>query len=103
MTISILQLWQHQLRPDDPLTGIVYFVADVVTYRSDPEAFVAVSQSADTRRYGFPENAVGSGSGAGLTNVSARGAAIGEAVERYVSCIASIETAFFGSTTEAKK
>jgi ribosomal protein S12 methylthiotransferase accessory factor len=89
-------------RPDDPITGIVPFVAETVIERGDPSVFVAAARIADLTAYGMSSSA-SDGSGAGLSAAAARGAAIGEAVERYACAIVHPEDLVFGSCAELRR
>jgi ribosomal protein S12 methylthiotransferase accessory factor len=87
----------------DPYTGIVPSVIDVEMERGDPDIFVAVAEAADTRVYGFPGKVAGSGSGAALSHQAARGAAIGEAIERYALSLVHPEDLHFGSYSDLSR
>lgn len=82
------------------VTGIVKSTIEVQLERSDPNVFVVVAQTVDTAVYGFPTTAVLHGSGAGMTWVAARGAAIGECVERYACCFPDSGEWIYGSYNE---
>jgi len=84
----------------DGLTGLIPYLGEVPTLRGDPDVFVAVTHTADLVAYDLQPGAEINGSGAGLTAAAARGAAIGESVERYASCIIHPERLIYASARE---
>lgn len=95
-------MMQNLLAPPEPValsnvSGIVRHVVQAEMNRGDPEVFVLAAQTANLRAYGMPHEASSDGSGAGLSYAAARGAAIGECIERYACGIVHPETLLFGS------
>lgn len=81
----------------DPITGLLPYVAIAEMEKGDPDVFIAAADTVNTKLYGFPQEVTSKGSGAGLTYESARGAAIGEGIERYAFSIIHPEDLIFGS------
>jgi len=81
----------------DPLTGIAAYLVEAEMDRADPDVFIVAADTADIRQYGYPLPVAGSGSGAGLTYAQARGAAVGECLERYAFSVVHPEELLFGS------
>lgn len=77
--------------PVSSLIGIVTYVVDVEMRRGAPEVFVSAAKGPDMALLGHPTGANISGSGAALGPESARGAAIGECLERYAASIVDDE------------
>jgi ribosomal protein S12 methylthiotransferase accessory factor len=76
----------NEANPIDPMVGIVTYLTEVLLNRGDPDLFVAAAQGSNPEGGGSdaqPNTVIGSG--AGLTWESARGAALGECLERYAS------------------
>lgn len=67
--------------PVSSLVGIVTFLTEVLLQRGDPDVFVAAAQGPP----GSAASGVTVGSGASLTWEGARGAAVGECLERYAA------------------
>lgn len=75
-----------EANPIDPMAGIVTFLTEVLLNRGDPAIFVAAAQGSNPLAGGFdPQPNTVIGSGAALTWEGARGAALGECLERYAS------------------
>src|SRR5215813_10968754 len=85
------------------LTGIVPFLIEAKTDRGDPEVFVTASEPSNHRLFNLPDEIVAAGSGASLTFEGARGATVGECVERYVFSVVHPEELVFGSYDELHK
>lgn len=83
--------------PVDPIVGIIRSLYELEIYKSDPEVFVVTAQLSDISLHGLKSNAVLNGSAAGLQKKSAYWAAIGEACERYASCIVDPANFYIGS------
>lgn len=83
--------------PVSPLIGIVSYITDVELLRGAPEVFVTAARGPDMNVLGYPTGANIAGSGAGLSWEAARGAAVGECVERYCASIVDSDDLLIGS------
>ena len=72
--------------PVDEETGIVRWLVDISDDPGEPAIFNCSTKMADTRRF-MPLGCFDSNGGAGLTREQARGAALGEALERYCASV----------------
>jgi ribosomal protein S12 methylthiotransferase accessory factor len=70
--------------PLDAETGIVRWVVDIADDPGEPAIFNCSAKMAETRTF-MPLGCFDANGGAGLTREAARGAALGEALERYCS------------------
>lgn len=83
--------------PVSQMTGIVTFLTEVELNRGEPEVFVAAARGPDMHLLSYKTGAGIVGSGAGLTWHAARGAAVGECLERYSSAIVHADDLLVGS------
>jgi ribosomal protein S12 methylthiotransferase accessory factor len=82
--------------PIDERTGLIRWVFDLPIEPGEPKIFNASVKMADTERYaGVP--CYDSNGGSGLTAELARGAAVGEGLERYCASLCDPAALVFGS------
>lgn len=80
----------------DSLTGLIRWVIDIPVEPGEPRIFNASVKMADTGRYS-PHACYDNNGGSGLSQAAARGAAIGEGLERYCASQFSQDDLVFGS------
>ena len=85
------------LQVEDSLVGVVLYTQLISMYPGDPNVFAYTATTADITAYGYPQKVAGHGSGAGLTSLSGRQAAVGEAVERYAASVVHPEDLLYGA------
>jgi ribosomal protein S12 methylthiotransferase accessory factor len=69
------------------MIGVVTYLIEAESGRGGPDVFVAAARGPDMSVMGYATGANIMGSGAGLSWENARGAAVGECLERYAACI----------------
>jgi ribosomal protein S12 methylthiotransferase accessory factor len=85
------------LQVEDSLVGVVLYTQLISMHPGDPNVFAYTATTADITAYGYPQKVAGHGSGAGLTSLSGRQAAVGEAVERYAASVVHPEDLLYGA------
>jgi YcaO cyclodehydratase, ATP-ad Mg2+-binding len=88
---------QQTSDPVSPMAGIVTYLTEVEFGRGDPDLFVAAARGPDMAVLGYPTGTDLVGSGAGLRWEDARGAAVGECLERYASCLVDVDELLIAS------
>ncbi len=83
--------------PYSPRIGIVTYITEAEIGLGDPDVFVAAATGPDMEVMGLHTDASVVGSGAGLSWDEARGAALGECLERYCSAFVREESLTYGS------
>lgn len=83
--------------PVSAMVGLVTYLTEVELNSGEPDIFVAAARGPDMKRLGYQTGASIVGSGAGITWEAARGAAIGECLERYAACIVDPDTLLVSS------
>ncbi|MFD3002858.1 YcaO-like family protein [Pontibacter toksunensis] len=83
--------------PVSPMLGLVTYLTEVELHSGDPNVFIAAARGPDMHSLGYKTGASLVGSGAGLCWEDARGAAIGECLERYAACIVESENLLISS------
>jgi ribosomal protein S12 methylthiotransferase accessory factor len=86
----------------DNLTGLVRWVMDIPVEPGEPRIFNASVKMADTTRYS-PHPCYDNNGGSGLTEGAARGAAIGEGLERYCASQFAPQDLVFGTVDELSR
>lgn len=97
--IAALALDLRRPSPVDERTGLIRWVFDLPMEPGEPRVFNCSARLADTTRYTSAPVYDDNG-GAGLTRAAARGAAIGEAMERYCAGLYRAEDLVFGSARD---
>lgn len=92
----------NPLSPVDDRTGLIRWVFDIPTEPGEPKLFNASVKMADTARYN-PQPCYDNNGGSGLTREEARGAAIGEGLERYCCSVYDSSDLLFGSAAELSR
>lgn len=73
--------------PISTFLGLVTYLTEVELHRGEPEIFVAAARGPYMEVLGYPTGNTLVGSGAGLRWEDARGAAVGECLERYAASV----------------
>jgi ribosomal protein S12 methylthiotransferase accessory factor len=90
---------QERPTPVDDRTGILRYIVDISDDPGEPAIFNCSTKMADTKTF-MPLGCFDSNGGAGLTREQARGAALGEALERYCCSVYFSDELVLGSQRE---